>query len=94
MEYFYSNCLLAALKAKLKDLKHIHIHKIPGKWNHEIFPHFWWDDGINAFDFISKKERHLQIILFKGGIRKRRLEVYKDNVIILKDLFEKGESII
>lgn len=93
-EYFYSNCLIEALKAKIKNPKNVHIHKVPAKWNHEIFPHFWWEDGENAFEFLTKKDRHFQVLLFEGRLKKRRLCAYLGNLKILENKYLGKETIL
>lgn len=72
---FYSNCLYEAIKAKIKDLKNVHIH-IMFNLSTSIFPHFWWDDSEKAFNFTSSKKRKWQVLLFKGKIVERNLKVF------------------
>lgn len=74
----YSNCLFEAVKAKVRDPKSIRIHYIPAKFNiGYFFPHFWWEDGENAYDFKATGKTKFQVILFKGKPRKVRLDAYK-----------------
>lgn len=75
----WSNCLIEAIKAKIKDPKHVTIHKFPGKINNNflIFPHFWWDDGEKGFDFKQEKQLFPNPIWFKGTLRSYPLKTYK-----------------
>lgn len=73
-EYFYSNCLIQAVRAKLKNPKQVKITYI-SPFDNEVFcPHFLWTDGKNDYDFGI--EYHLpwyKVLFFKGHIRKRNL---------------------
>ncbi len=72
----YSNCLIEALKAKIKDPKNVAIHKIPANLNNcGGLPHFWWSVGETGFDY--KKENGKCKILFKGKIRSLPVSSYK-----------------
>ena len=78
----FSNCLFEALKAKIKNPKTVHIHKIPAKFNSvpQLFPHFWWEDGSKAYDFVANRELKrytLEIALFSGHIDCVDLDIYK-----------------
>ena len=71
---FYSNCLLEAVKHKLKDWKHVKITYIPPRYNEVFCPHFLWSDGVNDYDFgVERHIRWWEIFWFKGEIRKRKL---------------------
>ena len=77
-EYFYSNCLIEAIKAKIENPK-VKITVIPR--GGRGLTHFLWsdgeyDDGFGAFKELSR----LQALWFKGKIFKRGLgfnEEYK-----------------
>lgn len=77
----YSNCLLEAIKAKLKD-PNVKIHKIPAKFSplNTVFPHFWWSKGDRAFEFFSEKSRRFQVILFKGEVQELPIKDMQDNI--------------
>ncbi len=71
---FYSNCLIEAVKAKIKD----HNVKIlvTSPWKNEIFcPHFMWYDGAYVYDFgIEELIPWIAAwTIHKGHIRKRPL---------------------
>lgn len=68
---FYSNCLIEAIKAKVKDPFRIKIMYVPPKGN-GIIGHFMWTDGEFDYDFGADVYPR-QVILFKGGIRRRKL---------------------
>ncbi len=64
---FYSNCLLQALKSKIKNPK-VRITKKPirGTW----VPHFEWEDDNYLYDF-GANARICTPLLFKGCIRRQ-----------------------
>lgn len=72
---FYSNCLIEALKAKIKDFKNVKIHLMLNSFT--IFPHFWWERNGKAYNFTSLKKRRCQVLLFKGKIIERSLRAFK-----------------
>lgn len=73
---FYSNCLIEAIKAKIKDWKHIKLTFV-SPFDNEVFcPHVMWSDGINDYDFGNEGKGNQGILnwtLHKGHIRKREL---------------------
>jgi hypothetical protein len=84
-QLFYSNCLIQAIKAKIKNPKKVKITYI-SPFKNEIFcPHFMWSDGIDDYDFTSNTiSKWYQEYWFKGYIRKRTLgfnEKYKKHTI-------------
>ena len=75
---YYSNCLIEAIKAKLKNPK-VKIYCCPP--NHREFPHFMWSDGEHDYDFSDYDDRVQQwwhCLLFKGKIRQYRLNFAKE----------------
>lgn len=78
-DYFYSNCLIEALKAKIKNPSNVVITYVPR--SEKGTPHFLWSDGVADFDFgVDERLEWWQILFFKGCIRKRNLgfnEKYK-----------------
>ena len=72
---YYSNCLLEAVKAKIKNPKIKITVVMP--WDNEVFcPHILWSDGINDYDFGNEGKGNQGIknwTLHKGHIRKRNL---------------------
>lgn len=92
----YSNCLFEAIKAKIKDPKHVHIHYLPRKINPTHHIHFYWytympkNPIINYIieDFVhSKKDIH-QNIWFDGNIRQEDVKIWEN--FLRKILKEKG----
>ena len=69
---FYSNCLIEAVKAKIKNPFKV---KITIVYKSEAnCPHFLWSDGEYDYDFgVEEHLKGLQIFWFKGYIRKRKL---------------------
>lgn len=72
---YYSNCMVEALKAKLRNHK-VKIYfckpRITENDNFQMF-HFMWSDGKADYDFSDIKENGLppyKNLLFKGVIRK------------------------
>lgn len=57
---FFSNCLIEAVKAKLKDWKNVKIIFIPKKYNSSNTCHFLWKNNTttDVFEFVSDKEKH------------------------------------
>lgn len=82
---FRSNCLIEAMKAKLKNPKKVRITFIPARYTGGIYPHFLWSDGESDFDFgTDQKLKPYQYILFRGNIRERSLgwnERYKQMLV-------------
>ena len=78
-DYFYSNCLIEALKAKIKNPSNVVITYVPR--SEKGTPHFLWSDGVADFDFgVDERLEWWQTLVFKGCIRKRNLgfnEKYK-----------------
>ena len=83
-EEFYSNCLVQALKHKIKN-KNVTITYIPAKYRGSIIPHFLWSDGEYDYDFgVNYNIKWYKSFWFKGKIRKRGLgwnEKYKNMVM-------------
>lgn len=81
---YYSNCLIEAIKAKLKDWNNIKITYV-SPFDNEVFcPHILWSDGEYDYDFGNEGKGDQGILnwtLHKGHIRKRGLgfnQKYKD----------------
>lgn len=60
-----SNCLIEALKAKIKNPS-VKIHVYPTEINNGKI-HFYWSDGDKYWHFIKQNER--QFILFEGKLK-------------------------
>lgn len=74
--YFYSNCLFEAIKAKIKDPKNVHIHFFRSE--SLVWPHFWWEKGEEALSFVSVKlHRKFQVFYFKGYIDITPIRLYR-----------------
>ena len=71
---YYSNCFIEAIKAKIKDWKHIEITYV-STFDNEVFcPHFFWSDGKYDYDFGIEGMGDRGIIdwtIHKGHVRKR-----------------------
>lgn len=72
---YYSNCMIEALKAKIKDPK-VKIYfckpRITENGHFQMF-HFLWSDGKADYDFSDLKENGLppyKNLFFKGAVRK------------------------
>lgn len=65
--YFYSNCLIQAIKAKWRDPK-VRIRKIRQSWTR--LPHFVWTDGSYIYDFGANES--IPCTLFYHGYLRRR----------------------
>lgn len=80
-ETYWSNCLIEALRAKIKYGKHVRLIFIK-PWVNEIFcPHFMWHDlrDGNIYDFHCPKmlDSKWGEVWFKGYIRCRPYKVYE-----------------
>lgn len=67
--YFYSNCLLEAIKAKLKNPKDVKVrhHRIKGC----VLPHFVWETNGYLYDFATN-HKIFSPLYFQGFIRRRK----------------------
>lgn len=78
---WYSNCLIEAVKAKIRDPKYVKIIHIKAKDNEVYCPHYMWVDSRdnNIYDFHCKPyiEHWWNEYLFKGFIRVRPYKVYE-----------------
>lgn len=61
----YSNCLIEAIKAKIKDPKHIKIHRISLKLNHNRI-HFYWTDSEKFYHYVNPNLHTKNLLWFKG----------------------------
>ena len=72
--YFYSNCLIEALKAKLHD-RRVKMYRFHKSDNVVYCPHIMWSDGEYDYDFGI--EQHIPLLaawtIHKGHIRRYRL---------------------
>ena len=71
---YYSNCMIEAIKFKLRNFKNVKI-TVVAPWYNEVFcPHFLWSDGEYDYDFgVERRLTGVQILLFRGYIRLRKL---------------------
>jgi len=76
---YWSNCLAEAVKAKLKDWKHVKIYFCKPRITengHFQMMHFMWSDGIADYDFSDREANGLpwyKCFWFKGSIRRFEL---------------------
>lgn len=77
---FYSNCLIEAVKAKIRNPCRVKIYFCKPKLKSQM-PHFMWDDGKASYDFSVLGDNHNECIfdyfIFKGCIRKFDLNFAK-----------------
>lgn len=84
MEY-YSNCLIEAIRAKLKNPKKVKIKYIPAHLNEVFCPHIMWHDGKYTYDFYAKGYlKPFQRLWHKGHIRKSEYGYYDKVMNTLK----------
>ena len=74
-----SNCLIEAIKAKIKDPKNTHIIFLTPKINCGDW-HFLWIKGNNVFHFEDKKPDEKKFI-FKGEYKEQDLETFEAFVL-------------
>ena len=80
---FYSNCLIEAVKAKLKDWHNITIKRIPSYINIDKGCHYYWINKKEnqIYEFYGEKEDRTNRIFFRGNIvktSKKRQEILLD----------------
>ena len=69
---FWSNCLFEAVKAKIKHPFMVKVTIVPR--SEANCPHFLWSDGEYDYDFgVERRLTGIQILLFRGYIRRRKL---------------------
>ncbi|MGN0729048.1 hypothetical protein [Treponema sp.] len=77
MQFFYSNCLFEAVRAKIKDWKNIKIMFIPKKYNDSGSFHFMWANVKTDESFDFKAETNVtnpfKKVLFKGYIPRKSI---------------------
>lgn len=69
--FFYSNCLFEAIKAKVKDWKNVSVHFIPGWLEPTGHFHFYWKNSSSNmyYDFRMHPDYHKNFhVYFKGYI--------------------------
>lgn len=86
-----SNCLFEALKAKIKDPRHIKIGYLPPTINDGRF-HFWWinESEGKAYHFRSDKDEKIPFF-FLGSTCRNDLVFFQDFVV--RKCFYAGKSI-
>lgn len=72
---FYSNCLIEAVKAKLRNPK-IKMMYCPAYFNEVPCPHWMWTDGSKEYDFSTGLLHWWQWIWHKGRIREYHSGTY------------------
>lgn len=77
LDYYVSNCLIEALKAKIRN-PNVTIYFCKPRItenNHFQTFHFMWSDGIADYDFSDddRIEHFSQMLLFKGAVRQFEL---------------------
>lgn len=78
---FYSNCLIEAIKSKMRHPFKVKIRYVPANLNEVFCPHIMWQDGEYTYDFYAEGYlKPLQRIWHKGYVRKSEFGYY-DKVI-------------
>ena len=91
-ESFYSNCLIEAIKAKIRHPIKIKIKYIPARLNEVFCPHLMWHDGEYTYDFWACGHlKPYQILWHKGKIRKSEYDYYNKCIKTLKEWKERGK---
>lgn len=92
MKMFYSNCLIEALKAKIKNPSKVSITYVPKSEKGSC--HFMWTDGEHDYDFsVERPIKWYEALLFKGEIKQRALgfnEKYKRQMKIFHKKVDKS----
>ena len=71
----YSNCLIEALKAWIKDPKNVKIVYLPRKWNHGGC-HFLWIKNDKIYHYENPNE-NIGRLFFKGVYKEQDLETFE-----------------
>ena len=77
-----SNCLIEAIKAKLKDWNNVEIHLLSPKLNRGEL-HFYWIDKKNQEirQFAHRPNEHVKtILLFKGRITNHNIKLFESSM--------------
>lgn len=90
---FYSNCIIEAIKAKIKNPSGIKIKYIPAHLNEVFCPHIMWHDGEYTYDFwASGLLTPFQVLWHKGVIRKNEYDYYDKCIRTLKKWKERKKN--
>lgn len=91
---FYSNCLIEAVRAKIRDPKNVKIFICWPIYNEAPCPHVMWSDGIADYDFGTPD--YLPLIfawtIHRGYIRKRKLGYAQHYIDTRKKLYERRKK--
>lgn len=71
----YSNCLVEALKAWIKDPKNVKIIYLPKKWNHGA-KHFLWVKGGKVYHYEARNQNNRKLF-FKGIYKEQNLDTFE-----------------
>lgn len=71
----YSNCLIEALKAWIKDPKNVKIIYLPKKWNYGA-RHFLWIKNDKVYHYEARNEKHNKYF-FKGDFKEVSLDNFE-----------------
>lgn len=83
---FYSNCLIEAIKAKIRHPFKVKIKYVPAYLNEVFCPHIMWHDGEYTYDFYASGYlTPLQRLWHKGEIRKSECGYYDKVISTLKE---------
>lgn len=88
-----SNCLFEALKAKIKDPKHIKIGYLPPAINDGRF-HFWWlnESEGKAYHFRQDDDQKKETpFFFSGSICRNDFDVFR--LFVIKKCFYAGKGV-
>lgn len=86
----YSNCLFEALKAKLKDPKHVQIIHLPRSWN-DGHSHYLWIKDNQVYHF-EAQGKHLRFF-FKGKLKSQSLEAFESFILHKNSFAYKADKI-
>lgn len=86
----FSNCLIEAIKAKIKNPK-LKIKMIPPEVNNGVI-HFYWTDGETVYHYSRKpEEQNNRSFLFCGKLKTSRLSVFES--ILIHRMYTKNFSV-
>ena len=71
----YSNCLVEALKAWIKDPKNVKIIYLPKKWNNGA-KHFLWVKGGKVYHYEARNQNNRKLF-FRGVYKEQDLDAFE-----------------
>lgn len=75
-----SNCLIEAIKAKIKDPVNVHIHVLSPRLNDGELHIYWFDDKDNHIYHFTYLDENSCSLLFKGKISCHNVKIFESKL--------------